>query len=291
MIHESCQYFKGLFEGADKTILTYQSWRPVFCDKVMVFIHGLGEHSGRYQQFINAFAHKSMAFYGYDQRGHGRSRGKRGHAPNLHILADDLGKFLKLVSIHENNRPLYLFGHSFGGLVCLQYLVDTSRRHEIVPQGVILSNPILKLALEVPEWKKKLAGICAKIWPSLTLHNEVNRSHLSHDPTVSQALDRDSLAHQKISAVLYVGMLQAIKNVQEKVSEIQAPLLFLLGGEDKIIDHRGGESLFKALSTPDRTLKIYPHFYHELIHEVGKEKVFEDMLEWIEKREKKAQAG
>ena len=289
MIHDAYQYFKGLFEGSGKTILTYQSWRPVFCDKVMVFVHGLGEHSGRYQNLINAFAHKSMAFYGYDQRGHGRSRGKRGHAPNLHILAEDLEKFLKLVLIHENNRPLYLFGHSFGGLVCLQYLVDTSRKHGTVPQGVILSNPILKLALEVPEWKKKLAGICAKIWPSLTLHNEVNRSHLSHDPIVSQELDRDSLAHQKISAVLYVGMLQAIQNIREKVSEIQAPLLFLLGGEDKIIDPRGGEALFNSLSTPDRTLKIYPNFYHELIHEVGKEKVFNDILEWIDQRERKVQ--
>ncbi|MBI3019380.1 MAG: alpha/beta fold hydrolase, partial [Deltaproteobacteria bacterium] len=166
MIHEPYQYFKGLFEGADKTILTYQSWRPVFCDKVMVFVHGLGEHSGRYQNLINAFAHKSMAFYGYDQRGHGISRGKRGHAPGLHVLADDLGKFLRLVSIHENNRPIYLFGHSFGALVCLQYLVDASRKHGVVPHGVILSNPILKLALEVPVWKEKLAEVCAKVWPS-----------------------------------------------------------------------------------------------------------------------------
>lgn len=291
MIHECYQYFKGLFEGADKTILTYQSWRPVFCDKVMVFVHGLGEYSGRYQNLINAFAHTSMAFYGYDQRGHGLSRGKRGHAQGIPILADDLAKFLRLVSIHENNRPVYLFGHSFGGLVCLQYLVDLSRKHGITPQGVILSNPILKLALEVPAWKQKLSGVCAKLWPSLTLHNEVDASHLSHDPHVSKVIETDPLFHQKISAGLYFSMLQTIQNVQEKASEIQVPLLFLLGGEDKIIDPHGGEAFFNSLSTSHRTLKIYPHLYHELIHEVGKEKVFQDVLAWVEQRERKAEAG
>ena len=90
-------------------------------------------------------------------------------------------------------------------------------------------------------------------------------------------------------------MLQAIQNVQEKASELQMPLLFLLGGEDKIIDPKGGEAFFKALSTSatsfNRTLKIYPAFYHELIHEVEKEKVFHDILEWVEQREKKAEVG
>lgn len=292
MIHDSYQYFKGLFEGADKTILTYQSWRPVFCDKVMIFVHGLGEHSGRYQNLINAFAHQSMAFYGYDQRGHGMSRGKRGHASGgLTLLADDLGKFLKLISIHENNRPLYLFGHSFGGLVCLQYLVDLSRKYKIAPKGVILSNPILKLALEVPRWKQKLAGFCAKVWPSLTLHNEVDAVHLSHDAAVSKAVKTDPLFHQKMSAGLYFDMLRTIENVQTKASEIQTPLLFLLGGEDKIIDSKGGEVFFNSLSTSDRTLKHYPNFYHELIHEIGKEKVFQDILEWVGNRERKAEVG
>ncbi len=292
MIHDAYQYFKGLFEGAPETstpeaskgtVLTYQSWRPTFCEKVMVFVHGLGEHSGRYQSLIQAFAHKSMAFYGYDQRGHGRSQGKRGHASGLTLLADDLGKFLKLVSIHENNRPMYLFGHSFGALVCLKYLEDVVRKGRVVPQGVILSNPILKLALEVPIWKQKLAGACAKVWPSLTLHNEVNASHLSHDPAISEEIKKDPLYTQKISAGLYWDMLQTIDSVRQKASEIETPVLFLLGEEDKIIDPRSGEAFFNSLSVSDRTLKKYPTFYHELIHEIGKEKVFNDMIEWIER--------
>ena len=99
MSHLAYQYFTGKFEGADKKILFYQSWRPVFSEKVLVIVHGLGEHSGRYQSVVETFTQEGFSVYGYDHRGHGRSGGQRGHIRRFSELTDDLKHFLKLVSV------------------------------------------------------------------------------------------------------------------------------------------------------------------------------------------------
>ena len=91
------QYFQGKFEGYGKTTLFYQSWRPVFCERVIVIVHGMGEHSSRYQNLIRALAGEGIGFYAYDQRGHGRSPGQRGYIQSFHELTEDLRHFLKLV--------------------------------------------------------------------------------------------------------------------------------------------------------------------------------------------------
>ena len=284
------QYFKGFFEGHEKYILTYQSWRPIFCEKVVVLLHGLGEHVGRYTPLIEAFKNKGIAFYGYDQRGHRLSNGKRGHVPSFQHLAEDFLRFLKLVSVHENNRPLFVFAHSLGGLVCLNYLIDYHQKGGVLPQGVILSNPIIKLALVPPAWKVKLATTVSKILPGLLFHNEVNLNDLSHDPKIAESFDQDPLCHQKISAGFYVEMLKAMERVKNNPGAILAPTLMLLGGQDRVIDPKESQEFFSNMKA-QKSLKLYPTFYHELVHEIGKEKVFVDIDEWILGFQEKVSVG
>lgn len=288
-MHTAYQYFKGLFEGCDKTILAYQSWRPTFCEKVIVIVHGLGEHSGRYIPLIEAMSQKSIGFYAYDQRGHGRSRGLKGHTPSFNHLADDLGKFLKLISVHEQNRPIFLFGHSLGGLVCLKYLVNLHRKGGVIPTGVMLSNPILNLALPVPQWKIVASRSFAKLMPRIRFHNEVSLAELSHDPKVGEAYMTDPLTHQKISAGMYCDMIKTMKDVQDEAGLVSSAMLFMVGSEDRIIDPKKTEEFYSNLNCDNKKLIVYPEYRHELIHEIGKEKVFSDMESWLDQFEAKFQ--
>lgn len=282
---EAYQTFQGLFEGKDKLILAYRSWRPVFCEKICVIVHGLGEHSGRYEHLVQSFSNQGIGFYAYDHRGHGKSKGLKGHAPTFGYLAQDLEKFLKLISIHENNRPIYLLGHSFGGLVCLKYLMDEETKDKILPRALILSNPMLKLALPIPAWKLAIAKWLYKGMPRLRFHNEVDLADLSRDPLVEKACKEDPLSHQKISAGLYFEMLKTMEEVISQASKITLPILVLLGESDRIIAPQGGRQLFEKISSKEKKLKIYPNFHHEIINEIGKEEVFQDISAWLSLQE------
>ena len=275
------QYFTGKFEGYDKTTLFYQSWRPVFCERVIVMVHGLGEHSDRYQHVKDYFKNQGFGFYTYDHRGHGKSRGQRGYVKSFSELTSDLRAFLKLISIHENNRPIVLLGHSLGGLICLRYLVEMESKNGIVPSAVILTNPTLKVAVEVPKWKEVASGFCSKFLPRLSLYNELDLKNLSHDPKVFEAVRKDPLCHQRITARFYEEMLSSIQFVKDNVDLIHVPLCFLLGGEDRIVDPRGTQEVFNRLELPKKELKLYPSFYHELMNEIGKEEVFNEMKLWL----------
>lgn len=275
------QYFQGKFEGYGKLALFYQSWRPVFCERVMVIAHGMGEHSGRYMNLIRAFANEGIGFYAYDHRGHGRSKGARGCIKSFHELTEDLRNFLKLVSIHENHRPIVLFGHSLGGLISLHYIEEVERRGGVLPSGLILSNPMLKLAVEVPGWKKAASGFLSKFLPRLTLSTALDYSLLSRDPAVQENLKTDKLSHRRMSGRFYTEILHAMKSVDENKDLIRIPLLMLIGGSDQVIDPHASSKFVDEMEWEGREKKIYPDFYHELINDIGKEKVLADIKQWL----------
>ena len=282
------QYFEGLFEGFQNEILPYQSWRPTFCEQVIVIVHGMGEHSGRYMNLINYFKNQGIAFYGYDHRGHGKSPGKRGHAPSCLHLVEDLARFLKLVSIHEEEKPITLFGHSFGGLIALKYLINLHRKAGFKPDGAVLSNPLIELALEVPAWKVKLAKLMAGIFPKLSFTGTITGEKLTHDPLAAKAYDTDPLVHQKVTAGLYVEMNKPMQKVKDNVEFIDVPILMLLGSSDPVVSPKGGENLFSNLKISDKDLKIYEGYYHELINEIDRERVFQDIERWVQSPKKRA---
>lgn len=285
------QYFTGKFEGHDKTILFYQSWRPLFCERVIVIVHGLGEHSGRYDNLVNYFSQQGFSVYGYDQRGHGRSKGQRGYLRSFIQLTGDLRSFLNLVSIHENQKPIYLFGHSLGGLVALRYMIETQNKSGVVPAGVILSNPTLRIIIDIPRWKEVLSGFLSKYVPRLSLYNEIDYEYLSHDPAVSSLVKADPLCHQKITARFYHEILASIDWIKRNRDFVRIPILFLVGGKDQIIDPKGAEEFYHSVEFAQKELKMYPTFYHELINEIGKEGILSDMNEWLQRLGKERQTA
>jgi len=268
------------FKTQDGSELYYQSWIPEKKKGVLAVVHGLAEHSGRYQFLVDYFVKRGWALYLIDQRGHGKSPGPKLYAPNFETLVDDLEAFVHEVRSLEPKLPLFLVAHSFGGQVAVNYL---ARRPKEL-KGAILSGPNLKLAMSISCLKKMLGYAASRVLPTFLVPNDLTASWISHDPEVVKAYEDDPLVSHKISLKLGTAILDNIDQVMDLAPEIKTPVFILHGGDDKITSVEGSREFFEKLKLQDKTLKIYPGFYHESFNEIGKEKVFADMDRWLEER-------
>lgn len=268
------------FKTKDGSELYYQAWVPAKKKGVLAVIHGLAEHSGRYQYLVDYFFKHGWALYLVDQRGHGRSPGPRLYSPDFKTLVDDLEAFVREVHRLEPKLPLFLIAHSFGGQVAVDYLA----RHPKELKGAVLSGPNLKLAMSVSHLKKAVGYAASRILPTFLIPNDLNASWISHDPEVVKAYEQDPLVSHKISLKLGTAILDNLTQVMALAGQIKTPVFMLHGGEDKITSVEGSREFFEKLKVQDKTLKIYPGFYHESFNEIGKEEVFADMERWLDER-------
>lgn len=271
------QFFKT-WDGYE---LYFHSWVPEKKKGCLIVLHGLGEHSGRYQFFIDHFYHQGWAIYLMDQRGHGRSPGRRMHADRLQDLVDDLGHFVDLVHDREKKQPLFLVAHSFGGQVAANYLAGKPSK---ALKGAVLSSPNLKLALPVSALKRFLGTAASKFLPAFLIPSDIHASWISHDEAVVRAYEQDPLIERKISLRLGAEILGNLTRVMELAPKIRLPLLIVHGEADKITALAGSQEFFERLTLKDKQLITYPEFFHETFNELGKEQVFRDIEAWLEAR-------
>ena len=182
---------------------------------IICLVHGHGEHIGRYKHVADALNEANYSFVGFDHRGHGQSEGKRGHTPSYEALLNDIDVFLATVERDYPNVPRFLYGHSMGGNLVLNYALR--RKPDLA--GVISTSPWIKLAFEPPAMQVFLGKTMNKIFPAFVQASELETSALSRDPEVVRAYEEDSLVHDKISARLFVAMyesgLWALENAEE----------------------------------------------------------------------------
>lgn len=267
----------GTFAGSDGLPLFFRRVPAEVPKGVLVFVHGLGEHSGRYQNPFTYFSARHYSLYALDLRGHGRSPGRRADATSWRQLSDDLQLFVRLVAL-ESGRKAFLIGHSFGGQLVLNYLMAMS---EPQIQGVILSSPNLRVAFPIPKWKRLAAKTLASFLPSLSLGNEVNPDHVSRDLTVVRAYQSDPLMVRRITTRLGQLILTNQEEIFSYASEIRLPVLLMHGGADRLTSPDASREFFEKIEVEDKTLKIYEGYYHEIFNEIGRETVFHDMETWL----------
>ncbi|MCK4561892.1 MAG: alpha/beta fold hydrolase, partial [Flavobacteriaceae bacterium] len=170
-------------------------FQPKAVKAVVVLVHGMGEHSKRYEKFVIPFYNKnSISVLTFDQFGHGLTEGKKGHNPNFEAVLDSVQEMLKKAKIIFGNKPTFLYGHSMGGNVVINYVLR--RKNNLT--GVIATSPFLKLAFEPPSWKLKIAKILLKVAPSLTMSNELDVTGISRDKSEIEAYKNDPLVHDKV---------------------------------------------------------------------------------------------
>lgn len=246
---------------------------------LVVIVHGLGEHSGRYAHVAEAFCDAKFHVYAFDQRGHGKSEGPRGHTPTYQHLMDDISLALADAKAQISDElPVFLYGHSLGALEVLYY----GLKEQANLKGIIATSPPLDLS-GTPESKRKMAKLMKSILPKMTIANGLDVNALSHDPAVVKAYTDDPLVHNKISVRLGGFMFDGAEEVLAGAKDWHLPLLLMHGTEDKICGIKGSDLLFDGLQG-DITYKRWEGLYHETHNEPEKAEVIQAMVEWIKDR-------
>lgn len=257
-----------------------RGWEPAKGTKAAVaLVHGLGEHTGRYSHVGEAFAKAGYALMGFDLRGHGESSGIRGHSPDYEALMEDLQEFLGQVGARYRDLPLFLYGHSMGGNLVINYVLR--RKPEL--RGVIATGPWLKLAFDVSPARYGMARFMSRLFPSLTQASGLEQDALSREPQVIDDYAVDPLVHDRISVRQFVGIHDSGVWALEHADELRLPLLLMHGTDDRIVSEPASREF--AERGGDRvTFRAWEGLYHEIHNEPERKEVLATMISWMDER-------
>ena len=269
------------FPSADGAVQLFRrSWLPAEPRRVLVLVHGLAEHSGRYDHLGAWFSARDCAVHAYDHRGHGRSQGARGHVAAFAQLLDDLEGFLALVRREHPDLPIALVGHSMGGLVVGALLCE--RKPDVL--GAVTSGAALELPTGVSGTRLRVVRALRRITPRLRIAGGVDPATLSRDPEVVRAYAEDPFVYRRITVSLASELMEAIVRTASGAIQVQVPMLLLHGEADRLCAARGSRSFHGQLRGGGHRLRIYPQLRHEIFNEPEQEQVFEDVLAWLLER-------
>jgi len=269
---------EGNFKGVRDANIYYQAWLPDGKVKaVLLVVHGLGEHSGRYLNVVNHFVPLGYAVYALDHLGHGKSDGAREMVQRFEDYTDTLTIFYKLVKGWQPDKPIVLLGHSMGGLIATHYLLD----HQADFKAAVISAPAIKIGAGISPATITMGKILSVLAPSAGVLG-LDASFISHDPEVVKAYVNDPLVfHGKTPARLAAEMLKAMQRVTTEVGTIHLPFIAIQGGQDKLVDPGGVQMLHDQAASTDKTIKVYPELYHEVFNEPERGVVLKDVETWL----------
>ncbi len=271
--------------ASDGVELHAKTWKPDSEDEptsVLCLVHGFAEHLGRYESVAEYFVSQGMVVMSFDHRGHGKSPGKRGHAPNFDQLIDDVEQLLIEARRSYNDALLFLFGQSFGGNVVANYL---TKRNTSEVAGAILSAPWFRLAFKPPAIKMKLARIMKGIYPGYSEKSSIKSSELTKDEVLASAYDNDPLVHDNITAATFFNIVTYGEAVISNAFKLTIPMMLIHGKEDRITSWKASEE-FAHKAGEKCSLRLYDNLRHEPLNEVERETVLEGLMTWISHQSK-----
>jgi acylglycerol lipase len=268
------------FKGVGGLDIFTRSWRPEGKPPraLLVISHGFNSHSGHYSSAAEQFMANGLAVYALDHRGRGKSDGDRFYVDSASEYVDDLATFINLAKEREPGLPVFLLGHSAGGVIACTYALD----HQSEINGLICES----FAFRVPAPDFVLAVIkgLSHVAPHahvLKLPNE----GFSRDPKVVEALNNDPLiAHEVQPTRTVAAMVRADERLEAEFSRITLPVLILHGKADKVTRPSGSQMFFDKTGSKDKALKLYDGYVHDLLNDIGKELVQADIQAWIDAR-------
>lgn len=243
---------------------------------VVVMVHGIGGHSGLFDGVARHLAPHGWHCFGLDLPGHGHSAGARGWIPRWAALRDPVEALLRHSARRHPSAPCFLLGHSLGATVVL----DLALRQPALSRGLILSNPALD-AEGVAPWRRLLARMLSRLWPRFTLDTGIPLEASCRDPDVLAAYAGDSLRHSRCSVRLGTEFMAIAARLRADGHRLRVPLLVLQSGNDTITPAGSTRRFFDRLTSPDRTLKLYPESLHELFDDLDRMTVLDDLLAWL----------
>ncbi|MFZ4437760.1 MAG: alpha/beta hydrolase [Syntrophales bacterium] len=269
---------EGFFNGVRDHRIYYQCWLPEAEPKaVLLLVHGLAEHGGRYMNLVNHFLPLGYAVYAIDHLGHGRSEGTRVYVERFTDFTETISSIREMIRSWQKGKPVFLVGHSMGGLIGAIYLLS----HQKELAGAILSGPAVKAPDNISAVTLFAGKVLSALIPKLGLI-QLDAEGVCRDPAVVKAYMTDPLVYGgKVTARLGAEMIKAMGQTGAEASRITLPLLILQGGEDRLVNPSGAQMLYDGVASADRKLILYEGFYHEVFNEPEHVRVLLDVEKWL----------
>jgi len=262
--------------------LYLQAWMPESPKASLLLVHGLGEHSGRYAPIVERLVESGIAVFTFDGRGHGKSVMGKPDAffASYRDYLEDIDRLYEKVVGYFPSIPSFLFGHSMGGGLVAAYVID----YQPKAVGVILSSPAIKEAEGTSKLLIAVSGLISKWLPRLKAL-KLDATQISRIPAEVQAYLSDPLNYtQPIPARTAHEVYQMMQSIQAKAASFELPVLVVHGTADGLTNPKGSELFMEKAQSEDKTLKLFPGAYHELIHDLESEEMIQTVVEWIKER-------
>ena len=273
------QHVEGTFPGAAGGSVFWQSWTPDSPKGIVVISHGLAEHSSRYGHVADRLNDAGYAVYALDHRGHGKTDGTPGNVERIAYVRGDLDSLLTQARGEHPALPVFLLGHSFGGLAALEYVVS---RGQSGLTGLVLSG-----ALVDPDAgnaiQRRLAGILSAVAPNLGVV-PLDATTVSRDPAEVKKYVEDPLNyHGKVRARSGAEIIAAVTRVVAGLPGVTLPVLVMHGAQDRLVPPGAAELIAERIGSTDKTLTLYDGLYHEIFNEPERDAVLGDVVTWLDK--------
>ncbi|MDP4190573.1 MAG: lysophospholipase [Bacteroidota bacterium] len=257
-----------------------QTWMPSKEDgefkAVVCLVHGLGEHSTRYKILPRVLIKNGYALIAFDQPGHGKSGGKRGHTPDYEAYMDNITALLDKAAKLYPGKDRFLYGHSLGGNLVVNY----SLRHKPDIKGVIATGPWFRLTHPPGKFIQKFARWLDKFWPSFRTFNGIKPVYLSSNGVKNVTRERDKYLHPWISVRTYLTAEETGRWALEHAGELQYPILILHGGEDHVTSAESSKQFASKVNT-NCTIQVYEGLFHEIHNEPRNQEIFAKIIGWL----------
>ncbi|MGA7933820.1 MAG: lysophospholipase [Kovacikia sp.] len=273
------EHIEGEFKGSGGLNLYYQSWLPDSqIQAVVVMVHGLGGHSSLFDPAVQHLVPQGYEVYAFDLRGHGRSPGRRGHINRWAEFREDLHAFLQQVQEWRSGCPQFLWGHSLGGTIALDYAL----RFPDGLRGLVITAPALG-KIRVSPYKLALGWLLSGVYPRFSLKLGIREEFCLKVPEICAAYFEDPLRHEYGSARLSTEFFTTVDWIHKHTADLKIPLLTLHGSADQVTLPEASRAFFQKLTFPDKEYLEYPGNYHDLFVDVEYRKVFLDFENWVER--------
>lgn len=273
-----------MLKTLDGLSLFFKSWLPATSPprSVVLIVHGLAEHSGRYEHVARTLGAAGHTVFAFDLRGHGRSDGKRAYVDNFNQYVDDLERVLQY--IRENyapaatgELPCFILAHSMGTTITLKLLLD--RKPDLA--GVILTGTAVIAGADISPLLRSLSGVVGALlprFPALAL----NSNTVSRDPAVVQAYHADPFVYnEKIPARTGAEMIRVFKYIQKNMHTLKTPMLIMHGSADQLTNPEGSVRLHNDIASTEKKLVMWPGLYHEIMNEPEQDEVLDEIVSWL----------
>jgi len=275
----SIRELDGTITTADGIPLRWWARIPDTPKGLVLVVHGFLEHSGRYDHVISALNAAGFATGRFDSRGHGVSGGVRAYTPRYRDYLCDLQQVREEIRPLAPDVPLYLLGHSQGGLMVLAYALDPLGDGV---DGVVSLSPAVGFDADIPAWKDIMGRLMSRIWPTLSLDAGIDPDKLTHVRESVEWRNNDPLIGTRATSRWFTETLSAQAGVQAATGAWTLPALIMAAGDDALVDNGASKRFFDALPVEDKTWRLWDGMYHELLHETVQAKVEAVIVEWLE---------